>query len=96
MEAKTNSCGSSTAPSHKSGPSSNEPEYLCKWMGLPYVESSWEDGALVKNKFPKCVDGFDSRNCSKTVPSKDCKVSLSRLQLKELDFKKVKCSESCL
>ncbi|XP_059917236.1 chromodomain-helicase-DNA-binding protein 2 isoform X1 [Gadus macrocephalus] len=64
------------SPSPKSVPSSNEPEYLCKWMGLPYVESSWEDGALIKNKFPKCVEGFDSRNCSKTVPSKDCKVSV--------------------
>uniref|UniRef100_A0A8C5D000 Chromodomain helicase DNA binding protein 2 n=1 Tax=Gadus morhua TaxID=8049 RepID=A0A8C5D000_GADMO len=66
------------APSPKSVPSSNEPEYLCKWMGLPYVESSWEDGALIKNKFPKCVEGFDSRNCSKTVPSKDCKVLKQR------------------
>lgn len=62
-----------TAHSHKT-PSSNEPEYLCKWMGLPYSECSWEDGALVRKKFQHCIDSFMSRNSSKTVPSKDCKV----------------------
>ncbi|ETE65957.1 Chromodomain-helicase-DNA-binding protein 2, partial [Ophiophagus hannah] len=30
---------------------SNEPEYLCKWMGLPYAECSWEDEALISKKF---------------------------------------------
>ncbi|KAJ0069416.1 hypothetical protein NL108_006011, partial [Boleophthalmus pectinirostris] len=63
--------------SHKTG-SSDEPEYLCKWMGLPYSECSWEDGALVKKKFQHCVDSFNSRNSSKTLPSKDCKVLKQR------------------
>uniref|UniRef100_A0A672H0I9 Uncharacterized protein n=1 Tax=Salarias fasciatus TaxID=181472 RepID=A0A672H0I9_SALFA len=62
---------------HKT-PSSNEPEYLCKWMGLPYSECSWEDGALVRKKFELCIDSFLSRNSSKTVPSKDCKVLKQR------------------
>lgn len=63
-----------TAHSHKTT-SSNEPEYLCKWMGLPYSECSWEDDSLVKKKFQHCIDSFMNRNSSKTVPSKDCKVS---------------------
>ncbi|MEQ2161921.1 choline dehydrogenase 2, partial [Goodea atripinnis] len=65
------------AHSHKT-PSSNEPEYLCKWMGLPYSECSWEDGALVRKKFQHCIDGFMSRNSSKSIPSKDCKVLKQR------------------
>uniref|UniRef100_A0A3B3D652 Chromodomain helicase DNA binding protein 2 n=1 Tax=Oryzias melastigma TaxID=30732 RepID=A0A3B3D652_ORYME len=63
--------------SHKTS-SSNEPEYLCKWMGLPYSECSWEDGALVMKKFQRCIDSFTNRNSSKTVPSKDCKVLKQR------------------
>ncbi|XP_040270140.1 chromodomain-helicase-DNA-binding protein 2 isoform X7 [Bufo bufo] len=58
--------------------SSNEPEYLCKWMGLPYAESSWEDGALVGKKFQHCIDSFNSRNNSKNTPVKDCKVLRQR------------------
>ncbi|KAG7523444.1 chromodomain-helicase-DNA-binding protein 2 isoform X1 [Solea senegalensis] len=65
------------AHSHKT-PSSNEPEYLCKWMGLPYSECSWEDGALVRKKFQHCIDSFMNRNSSKTVPSKECKVLKQR------------------
>lgn len=45
-------------------------------MGLPYSECSWEDGALVRKKFQHCIDGFMSRNSSKTIPSKDCKVGV--------------------
>uniref|UniRef100_W5KJ44 Chromodomain helicase DNA binding protein 2 n=1 Tax=Astyanax mexicanus TaxID=7994 RepID=W5KJ44_ASTMX len=63
-------------PSHKT--TSNEPEYLCKWMGLPYAECTWEDGALISKKFQSCVDSFNSRNSSKTVPSKECKVLKQR------------------
>nr|XP_015199027.1 PREDICTED: chromodomain-helicase-DNA-binding protein 2 isoform X2 [Lepisosteus oculatus] len=64
--------------SHKTSSSSNEPEYLCKWMGLPYVECSWEDGALIGKKFQHCIDSFNSRNSCKTIPSKDCKVLKQR------------------
>ncbi|XP_068169740.1 chromodomain-helicase-DNA-binding protein 2 isoform X2 [Antennarius striatus] len=65
------------SPSHKA-PSSSGPEYLCKWMGLPYSECSWEDGALVRKKFQHCIDSFMNRNSTKTVPSKDCKVLKQR------------------
>ncbi|KAJ8417551.1 hypothetical protein AAFF_G00223940 [Aldrovandia affinis] len=64
--------------SHKTASSSNEPEYLCKWMGLPYAECSWEDGALIGKKFQHCINSFNSRNSSKTIPSKDCKVLKQR------------------
>uniref|UniRef100_A0A3P8UY20 Chromodomain helicase DNA binding protein 2 n=1 Tax=Cynoglossus semilaevis TaxID=244447 RepID=A0A3P8UY20_CYNSE len=62
---------------HKTS-SSNDPEYLCKWMGLPYSECSWEDGTLVQKKFQHCIDSFNNRNSSKTIPSKDCKVLKQR------------------
>ena len=63
------------AHSHKTAASSDEPEYLCKWMGLPYAECSWEDGALVQKKFQHCIDNFSNRDSSKTIPSKECKVN---------------------
>ncbi|KAJ3596439.1 hypothetical protein NHX12_002846 [Muraenolepis orangiensis] len=40
--------------------------------------SDLPNGALVKRKFPKCVEGFDNRNSSKTVSSKECKVLKQR------------------
>uniref|UniRef100_A0A803WEN5 Chromodomain helicase DNA binding protein 2 n=1 Tax=Ficedula albicollis TaxID=59894 RepID=A0A803WEN5_FICAL len=58
--------------------SSNDPEYLCKWMGLPYAECSWEDEALISKKFQHCIDSFNSRNNSKTIPTRDCKVLKQR------------------
>ncbi|XP_037340666.2 chromodomain-helicase-DNA-binding protein 1 [Pungitius pungitius] len=54
------------------------PDYLCKWQGLPYSECSWEDGALIGRKFQKCIDDYMSRNQSKTIPSRDCKVLKQR------------------
>ncbi|XP_053355695.1 chromodomain-helicase-DNA-binding protein 2 [Clarias gariepinus] len=63
-------------PSQKT--TSNEPEYLCKWMGLPYAECTWEDGSLIGKKFQLCIDSFNNRNVSKTMPSKDCKVLKQR------------------
>uniref|UniRef100_A0A803U1K8 Chromodomain helicase DNA binding protein 2 n=1 Tax=Anolis carolinensis TaxID=28377 RepID=A0A803U1K8_ANOCA len=58
--------------------SSNEPEYLCKWMGLSYADCSWEDEALICKKFQHCIDSFSSRNNSKTMPTRDCKVLKQR------------------
>ncbi|XP_042328509.1 chromodomain-helicase-DNA-binding protein 2 isoform X3 [Sceloporus undulatus] len=62
----------------KSSSSSNEPEYLCKWMGLSYADCSWEDEALISKKFQHCIDSFNSRNNSKTMPTRDCKVLKQR------------------
>uniref|UniRef100_A0AAX7ST26 DNA helicase n=1 Tax=Astatotilapia calliptera TaxID=8154 RepID=A0AAX7ST26_ASTCA len=54
------------------------PDYLCKWQGLPYSECSWEDGCLIAKKFQKCIDDYMSRNQSKTIPFRDCKVLKQR------------------
>ncbi|XP_029024995.1 chromodomain-helicase-DNA-binding protein 1 [Betta splendens] len=54
------------------------PDYLCKWQGLPYSECSWEDGALIAKKFQKCINDYMSRNQSKTIPFKECKVLKQR------------------
>ncbi|KAG8575183.1 hypothetical protein GDO81_009465 [Engystomops pustulosus] len=81
IAVKTGKSGSghSDFPVHtRRNSSSNEPEYLCKWMGLPYAECSWEDGALIGKKFQHCIDSFNSRNNSKTTPVKDCKVLRQR------------------
>ncbi|KAK7152198.1 hypothetical protein R3I94_008501 [Phoxinus phoxinus] len=66
----------SDLPSHKN--SSTEPEYLCKWMGLPYAECTWEEGTLIRKKFDACVESFLHRNACKTIPSKECKVLKQR------------------
>lgn len=81
IAVKTGKSGSghSDFPVHsRKNSSSNEPEYLCKWMGLPYAECSWEDGALIGKKFQHCIDSFNSRNNSKNTPVKDCKVLRQR------------------
>ncbi|CAH2274323.1 chromodomain-helicase-DNA-binding 2 isoform X1 [Pelobates cultripes] len=81
IAVKTSKSGSghSDFPAHvKKMASSNEPEYLCKWMGLPYADCSWEDGALISKKFQHCIDSFSSRNNSKTTPAKDYKVLRQR------------------
>uniref|UniRef100_A0A4W3I8J8 Chromodomain helicase DNA binding protein 2 n=1 Tax=Callorhinchus milii TaxID=7868 RepID=A0A4W3I8J8_CALMI len=57
---------------------SGQPDYLCKWMGLPYVDCSWEDGALISRKFQMCIDAFHSRHSSKSIPTRDCKVLKQR------------------
>ncbi|XP_075449617.1 chromodomain-helicase-DNA-binding protein 1 isoform X2 [Ascaphus truei] len=54
------------------------PDYFCKWQGLPYSECSWEDGALIGKKFQGHIDDYISRNQSKTIPFKECKVLKQR------------------
>ncbi|XP_066448927.1 chromodomain-helicase-DNA-binding protein 2 isoform X3 [Eleutherodactylus coqui] len=79
MKTGKSGSGHSDFPVHsRKNSSSNEPEYLCKWMGLPYADCSWEDGALIGKKFQHCIDGFNSRNSSKTTPVKDCKILRQR------------------
>ncbi|KAG8440685.1 hypothetical protein GDO86_006437 [Hymenochirus boettgeri] len=79
VKTSKSTSGNADFPVHsRKNSSSNEPEYLCKWMGLPYSECSWEDGALVGKKFQHCIDSFHNRNNSKTTPVKDCKVLRQR------------------
>ncbi|KAJ7311369.1 hypothetical protein JRQ81_006987 [Phrynocephalus forsythii] len=63
---------------HNRKSSSNDPEYLCKWMGLSYADCSWEDEALISKKFQHCIDSFNNRNSSKTMPTRDCKALKQR------------------
>jgi len=75
VKTSKSTLGQTDFPAHSRKPApSNEPEYLCKWMGLPYSECSWEDEALIGRKFQSCIDSFHSRNNSKTIPTRECKV----------------------
>ncbi|XP_065415313.1 chromodomain-helicase-DNA-binding protein 2 isoform X20 [Chrysemys picta bellii] len=78
VKTSKSAMGHSEFPAHSRKLSSNEPEYLCKWMGLPYAECSWEDEALISKKFQHCIDSFSHRNNSKTIPTRDCKVLKQR------------------
>uniref|UniRef100_A0A8D1QFW0 Chromodomain helicase DNA binding protein 2 n=1 Tax=Sus scrofa TaxID=9823 RepID=A0A8D1QFW0_PIG len=74
VKTSKSTLGQTDFPAHSRKPApSNEPEYLCKWMGLPYSECSWEDEALIGKKFQSCIDSFHSRNNSKTIPTRECK-----------------------
>ena len=53
-------------------------QYLCKWMGLPYSECTWEDGELVTGHFQEEVDAFLRRNSSDCVPARSAKVLKNR------------------
>ncbi|XP_042199024.1 chromodomain-helicase-DNA-binding protein 2 isoform X4 [Callorhinchus milii] len=80
MKTSKSASSHSDFPSHSSHkpPASGQPDYLCKWMGLPYVDCSWEDGALISRKFQMCIDAFHSRHSSKSIPTRDCKVLKQR------------------
>ena len=52
------------------------PDYLVKWVGLPYSECTWEDGALVAPRFPEAIEQYNARNKSTNVPNKNCRVSI--------------------
>ena len=59
---------------HSSQKTTNEqngyPDYLCKWMGLPYSDCTWEDGELIAKKFQHSIDEYHARNKSQRIPSK--------------------------
>ncbi|XP_013389384.1 chromodomain-helicase-DNA-binding protein 1 isoform X4 [Lingula anatina] len=52
---------------------SGQPDYLCKWQGLPYCDCTWEDGGLISRKFPKEVESYEARYKSQKIPSKLCR-----------------------
>ncbi|XP_052277549.1 chromodomain-helicase-DNA-binding protein 1-like isoform X3 [Dreissena polymorpha] len=54
------------------------PDYLCKWMGLPYSEVSWEDGELLAHKFLDKIEHFNQRNKCQKIPTKLSRVLKSR------------------
>lgn len=50
------------------------PDYYVKWQGLPYSESTWEDGELLSRRFQPIIDEYQARNKSQRTPSKLTKV----------------------
>ena len=53
-------------------------DYLCKWQGLPYGESTWEDGGLISRFHQKKVDAYLNRQRSEKIPPKSAKVNRQR------------------
>ena len=51
------------------------PDYLIKWQGLPYSESTWEAGELISKEYHHSLEEYNIRNKAQTIPSKYCKVS---------------------
>lgn len=49
-------------------------DYYVKWESLPYSEATWEDGILIRSRWPEKVKEFREREESKRYPSKMCKV----------------------
>ncbi|XP_034241206.1 chromodomain-helicase-DNA-binding protein 1 isoform X3 [Thrips palmi] len=49
-------------------------DYYVKWESLPYSEATWEDGILIRGRWPEKVKEFREREESKRYPSKMCKV----------------------
>ena len=54
------------------------PDYLCKWEGLSYADCTFEDGAVISQKFPHKVEEYNQRQMSQNTPSKSCKVLKNR------------------
>ncbi|KAK2151763.1 hypothetical protein LSH36_352g00014 [Paralvinella palmiformis] len=57
---------------HKPG-SGSDPDYFVLWHGLPYADSTWEDGGLIHRRFPDTVDAYNQRNKSQKIPTKICR-----------------------
>ncbi|KAK7484546.1 hypothetical protein BaRGS_00024178 [Batillaria attramentaria] len=49
-------------------------EYMCKWVGLPYSECTWEDEELIRRLYQNRVDQFHARLKSQRIPTKLSKV----------------------
>ncbi|GFU37045.1 chromodomain-helicase-DNA-binding protein 1 [Nephila pilipes] len=50
-----------------------ETEYFCKWVGLPYIECTWEEGSLIAKKFQSRIDEYFARQKNQKIPTKVCK-----------------------
>ncbi|XP_076465125.1 chromodomain-helicase-DNA-binding protein 1-like isoform X2 [Babylonia areolata] len=49
-------------------------EYMCKWVGLPYSECTWEDADLIRRLYQTKVDQYHARLKSQRIPSRLSKV----------------------
>ncbi|KCV68048.1 hypothetical protein H696_05514 [Fonticula alba] len=57
-----------------------EPEYFCKWRGLPYAECTWEAAALVAKDFAAEIADFEQRYRSLRVPSRSQSIRNQRME----------------
>ncbi|BGP17107.1 ATP-dependent DNA helicase Hrp3 [Rhodosporidiobolus nylandii] len=53
-------------------------EYLCKWRGLQYSDSTWENYDTVRDIAVDAIDDFLSREGSQTLPHKSASTSKGR------------------
>lgn len=60
------------------GNSVDQVDYLCKWQGLPYSESTWEDGGLISRFYQQKIDSYLNRQRSEKIPSRSAKVHRQR------------------
>lgn len=56
----------------------NQVDYLCKWQGLPYGESTWEDGGLISRFHQQKIDSYLNRQRSEKIPIRSAKVHRQR------------------
>ena len=56
----------------------NQVDYLSKWYGLPYSESTWEDGGLISRFSQDKIDAYLIRERSDRIPAKSAKVLRQR------------------
>ena len=50
-----------------------DPEYLCKWEGLPYSECTFESGEMISRKYSKKIEEYHTRQKSQKTPTKLCR-----------------------
>lgn len=51
---------------------------MCKWVGLPYSECTWEDSDLIRRLCQHKVDQYQARLKSQRIPSRLSKVCSKR------------------
>ena len=59
-------------------------EFLCKWEGLPYADSTWEEEARISDKFQHTIDDYFKRQNLTNVPHRSAKVSKNRPSFKPI------------
>ena len=47
---------------------------MCKWVGLPYSECTWEDSDLIRRLCQNKVDQYQARLKCQRIPSRLSKV----------------------
>ena len=53
-------------------------EYLCKWKGLVYSESTWEDHDTIAKIAQSEIDAFVARSSAATLPHRSAHYSRNR------------------